>query len=243
MSVELRMLRMRFDSGRLYELGRRRRLPPRTDLGYLLHCQLREMFGPESPAPFAVRDGAGRAVAVLAYSTRAAAELQRHAQQFAQPDVYGTCDWSAFDEKPMPGQWRTGERVGFEVRCCPVVRMSGDGPRWRAGAEVDAFLARCWRTEGTVDREAVYREWLADELGRRGGARMVSARVLGHQRAHLVRRDHRPERKAIGGERPEAVFSGELEVTDPGAFAALLSRGVGRHRGFGFGMLLLRPPG
>jgi CRISPR system Cascade subunit CasE len=26
------------------------------------------------------------------------------------------------------------------------------------------------------------------------------------------------------------------------AFRALLARGVGRHRAFGFGMLLLRPP-
>jgi len=31
-------------------------------------------------------------------------------------------------------------------------------------------------------------------------------------------------------------------VRDPTGFAALLARGVGRHRAFGFGMLLLRPP-
>jgi CRISPR system Cascade subunit CasE len=237
------MLRMRFDAGRLYELGRRRRLPPRTDLGYLLHCELRELFGAESPAPFAVRDAAGRGVTVLGYSSRPAAALQRHAQQYADPDVYAACDWTSLDEKPLPQRWAADERLGFEVRACPVVRMSSDGPRWRAGAEVDAYLARCWRTEGPVEREAVYREWLLEELRRRGGARLISARVMGHQRAHVVRRDHRPERKAVGGERPEAVFSGELEVADPEAFGALLARGVGRHRGFGFGMLLLRPPG
>jgi CRISPR system Cascade subunit CasE len=30
-------------------------------------------------------------------------------------------------------------------------------------------------------------------------------------------------------------------VADPAAFAQLLARGVGRHRAFGLGMLLLRP--
>ncbi|MEE8524028.1 MAG: type I-E CRISPR-associated protein Cas6/Cse3/CasE [Thermoanaerobaculia bacterium] len=44
-------------------------------------------------------------------------------------------------------------------------------------------------------------------------------------------------------ERPDALLTGTLEVTDPDAFATLLARGVGRHRAFGFGMLLLRPPG
>jgi CRISPR system Cascade subunit CasE len=43
-------------------------------------------------------------------------------------------------------------------------------------------------------------------------------------------------------EGPDAVLEGVLEVVDGEAFAALLRRGVGRHRAFGFGMLLLRPP-
>ena len=38
-------------------------------------------------------------------------------------------------------------------------------------------------------------------------------------------------------------MTGTLTVTDPQAFAALLSGGVGRHAAFGFGMLLLSPPG
>ena len=36
---------------------------------------------------------------------------------------------------------------------------------------------------------------------------------------------------------------GVLTITDPDAFAQLLARGVGRHRSYGYGMLLLRPPG
>ena len=40
---------------------------------------------------------------------------------------------------------------------------------------------------------------------------------------------------------PDVVMQGRLRVSDPQAFAQLLARGVGRHRAFGFGMLLLRP--
>ena len=42
-------------------------------------------------------------------------------------------------------------------------------------------------------------------------------------------------------EGPDTVMSGELQTSDPDAFARLLARGIGRHRAFGFGMLLLRP--
>jgi len=48
--------------------------------------------------------------------------------------------------------------------------------------------------------------------------------------------------KQRGVERPDALFTGELTIRDAEAFARLLARGIGRHRAFGFGMLLLRPP-
>jgi CRISPR system Cascade subunit CasE len=37
------------------------------------------------------------------------------------------------------------------------------------------------------------------------------------------------------------LFSGQLQVNDGDAFARLVTSGIGRHRSFGFGMLLLRP--
>ncbi len=42
---------------------------------------------------------------------------------------------------------------------------------------------------------------------------------------------------------PEAEFEGTLEVLDGTAFHAVLARGIGRHRAFGYGMLLVRPAG
>jgi CRISPR system Cascade subunit CasE len=43
-------------------------------------------------------------------------------------------------------------------------------------------------------------------------------------------------------EGPDATMSGTLRIDDPSAFASALSHGIGRHRTFGFGMLLLAPP-
>lgn len=34
-----------------------------------------------------------------------------------------------------------------------------------------------------------------------------------------------------------------IRIKDPASFDALLRRGIGRHRAFGFGMMLLSPPG
>lgn len=244
MPGELRMLRMSFDVPRLFELGKHRRLPLRdVDLGYLLHCELKELFGSDAPAPFAVRGTSGRRATVLAYSRRSKAELVEHARAYADPAVHAACDFGdgAFEEKVMPSSWNRGSRLAFEVRACPIVRMSSDGPRWRKGAEVDAFLARCWREEGRpVDRAAVYREWLEREISRGEGASLRSFEMAAFKRERLLRRDHGQARTAHAAERPEALLGGTLEVLDGEAFSALLARGVGRHRAFGFGMLLLR---
>ncbi len=40
---------------------------------------------------------------------------------------------------------------------------------------------------------------------------------------------------------PDVIFTGQLQVEHSEAFARLLARGIGRHRAFGFGMLLLKP--
>ena len=40
---------------------------------------------------------------------------------------------------------------------------------------------------------------------------------------------------------PEVIAGSTLIITDPTAFRVALARGIGRHRAFGFGMLLLKP--
>ena len=121
--------------------------------------------------------------------------------------------------------------------------MNTDGPRHRKGAEVDVFLARCWAAGDPkieVDREQTYREWLGQRLGGAGGARLIEGRLLGFKRERMVRRTTGPDRRSSNLERPDALIEGVLEVIESNAFSTLLKGGIGRHRAFGYGMLLLR---
>lgn len=253
MSPSLRMLRMRLSIPGLLRLGRSRGLPTTCgDLGYFAHCAMKELFGDDAPSPFRLGETRGRWLSLHAYTLRAKAELVEHAKAYADPVAAEAWDPESMAEKELPSDWAAGRQVGFEVRCCPVVRLSkevrvprGEGKSEfvvAAGTEVDAFLARAWRDSGPLDREFVYREWLATELGRRGGLAPLALRVTAMKRTSLLRRTHQSERKEHSSERPDVSFAGVGEIADSAGFSALLSRGVGRHRAFGFGMVILQPP-
>lgn len=240
----LYMTRLELETRRLFELGKRRRLPSRSlDVGYLVHCALGELFGEQAPAPFAVTGQDRRYTQLLAYGDVPDAGLRELAERFAMPELFALCRWEDVKSKPMPSSWPVGTRVGFEVRACPVVRGARHSPLERKDAEVDAFLAECWRVgkEQDVDREVVYKAWLEQQFIRSEGATLLEARVERFQLTELTRRTQGDERKARLKRKPDVTFRGALEVTAAEPFAALLRRGVGRHRGFGFGMLLLRP--
>jgi len=239
------MIRCELETPRLLALARRRKLPPRQgDMGYVVHCALGELFGRDAPQPFAHIGQRGRHSSVLAYAQKEPEALQAYADAFADPSLHTMVDWSRFDARQMPVFWPVGHRLGFRLRCCPVQRMHAKGDYHRRGAEVDVFVARCWKAGDSataVKREELYCQWLATQIKRYGGARLIDAELGAFQRECLVRRTQGGDRKSAICERPDALMGGTLEVTDSSAFTALLRRGIGRHRAFGFGMLLLRP--
>lgn len=237
------MLSLDVDAKRLIERGRARGLPLRdVDYGYLIHAHLTALFGGASPAPFAVRnlDDRGR-MSVLAYSGRDKTDLRRHADLYADPTDIEACDWSKLAAKVMPTTWEPGKRLGFEVRVCPTVRRRA--PDRGKTIEKDAFLAACDDAgkDVPVDREATYLAWLRAQAGR-SGARIDSAQLTAFSRERVLRRRQDEGRTASVPEFPSAVLAGELTIVEPEPFGTWLRRGVGRHRAFGFGMLLLRPP-
>ncbi|OPL19201.1 MAG: CRISPR-associated protein Cse3 [Candidatus Aegiribacteria sp. MLS_C] len=245
MTDRLHMVSAELAMDSMLALARRRRLPLReTDTGYFVHIQLKELFGENAPEPFAVRENHGRMLRVLGYSSLDSTALKEQAEKYADPSVYASCDWRSLASKPMPADWIEGQQFGFELRACPVVRMALDSEKHRKGAEVDVFLRRCWEVADPgkrVERGEVYREWLASHLDRNGGAKLVDFRMTGFIRQKLLRRRHVSDRRSCSIERPDATFRGVLEVDDPESFAELMKRGIGRHRAFGFGMLLLKP--
>lgn len=206
------------------------------DLGYALHTLLTSAFGDAAPKPFR---HFGDVRGLLAY-TQHDAESLKLAAETAAPDVHATLGLDRFATRSFPTEWAYGRRLGFEVRVRPMLRT-------REGRERDVFQAAaetCSPGEFHESREAVYGQWLARELSRNDAAQVENARLDAFQLTASVRKGSaaegkRPVRRVTG---PDALFSGELTVRDPIGFAALLARGVGRHRAFGFGMLLLRPP-
>lgn len=243
MAEPLRMARVPLDGAALVEVARRRGLPSRDlDLGYAAHCALTELFGDLAPRPFALQPTVRRWQPVLGYTSADAAGLRARAELGADPWMFErVVDWAELATKPMPATWSGGQRLGFRVETVPVARAAKGYGQREAGAEVDVFLLRC-REAGDgarVDREAVYREWLSGQLARHGGARVTELRVEAYKRERFTRRTQGEGRKSHVCEWPKVTFRGALEVTDPAGFDALLRRGVGRHRAFGLGMLLL----
>ncbi|HEY8492049.1 MAG TPA: type I-E CRISPR-associated protein Cas6/Cse3/CasE [Dehalococcoidia bacterium] len=246
MSEQLHLVRLVFqDPLRLYRFARAQGLPAHPfDADYAVHCALGRLFGEEAPQPF-VQRRRGRATEVLAYATADGRSLEAAARSYAPPEAWCLVDWEQFASKPMPARWPAGTRLGFETRVVPVVRGPRGhgvrGPVRTARPEVDAYLAAIWQTEEPPAREDVYRRWLERELARDGAAGLVAARVEGFRLRRLLRRDGQRAARTIT--RPEVWFRGTLVVRDGEAFAALLARGLGRHRAFGFGMVLLLPEG
>ena len=212
------------------------------DEGYAMHCFLAGVFGELAPQPFRViiprRKGNRRGV-LYGYGRADAEALRGVAAQFADPLQARVMPGSSLDGKPMPTMWKAGTRLGFEVLTRPTVRRAR-GNR-NPGGEVDAFQREAERyPPGAMprSREAVYRDWLSEQFERHGGAELESASLASFQRTRSIRA---LRRKPFEG--PTALLRGTLTVTDSDGFTRLLGRGVGRHRSYGYGMLLLRPAG
>ncbi len=243
MSTEaLYLLHTRPDPQRLAAWAARHRLlDSQGDLGYALHALLHAAFGDHAPQPFRYVDVEQ---GLLAYTRLSATDLAQCAA-LADADVAAalglgqTLHHAGMSTRPFPTQWAAGHVLGFEVRVRPIVREG------KTGRERDAFLAAVDKASGSaLDRSEVYVQWLRDLLLRQGGAELVDANVTRYQLLDVTRKTQRVSaestRRSQTVSGPDAVLAGQLRVTDPQAFAQLLAGGIGRHRAFGFGLLLLR---
>jgi len=251
MSDQLYMMQTWVDGKQLTEVGKMLGLPLRqADNNYLAHCLLGEVFGDDAPKPFWLNEDPDREtkrkMRVLGYTEATAEDIQEYAKAVANPSLYDGVDWEKTATKPMPGSFPDGMRLGFELRACPVIRKSSDGPNWEEGQEVDAFLDRVWEVDDetvNIEREEVYRDWLVRQFDIRGGATPVEESI-GLKRFSLeqmIRRAHGGNRTTKTIRRPDATLTGELEVTDGDTFRDLVESGIGRHKSFGFGMLKVKP--
>ena len=257
MSEPLFLLHCQPDPRRLIGWAAQRRLLGANsgdpDLGYALHALLHAVFAPAAPQPFTYDDQG-----LLAY-TPLSPERMAQTVALADPLAADALGLSASAHSPgyrlrgFPTQWQAGQVLGFTVRVRPIEREG------KTGSERDAFLGAALAAPGQpLSREVVYAAWLAAQLGPRahdggnehqpwqGGADLIEARLTRFALTPVLRRSQAGagaacERHAHRVTGPDATLSGHLRVRDSAAFAALLARGVGRHRAFGFGMLRLLP--
>ena len=223
------------------------------DQDHAMHCLLTECLGPPATNEHPERDGlaprifrlmvsrGGSTGCLYGYGPADAGALRETVQTYGDPAQCRILNLDSLATKAMPTEWTAGKRLGFEVRIRPVVRKANTTGRYRD--EQDAFqqvAEKCGRGEMNLSREAIYAQWLADRLSRDGAAELdlEATNLFSFQRLRSFRKRHS---RYVEG--PDAVLRGVLTIGDPAAFASLLARGVGRHRSYGYGMLLLRPPG
>jgi len=211
------------------------------DEGLALHHLLGEVFGPGRLKPFRLMVVPRTARGTLyAYADRSADELRDFACSVIGPAEAAVLPLDQLRSVPRPAEsWRTGMRLGFDLKTRPMVRLASDletdRQRFSKGAELDAFLAETLRNNQARTREEVYLDWLVRRLA------PVAELERNRTRMHSFGRSRR-KRGGQSVEGPDVVFHGTLTIRDPHGFTAMLARGTGRHRAYGYGMLLLRPP-
>ena len=219
------------------------------DEGRALHHLLHEALGPDMFSTFRLlvppRRNNGN---LYAYSPFDADALQAAVAAHALPEQLKVLPSDQIESKPMPGKWLRGQRLGFDVRVRPVRRLRADleTPSGRFGrkSEVDAFLVDALRRHPSLangmaaedqTRQSIYLDWLAERLAPIAELDFSSSRLARFRRVRVARGGETPEG-------PDATIHGTLVVADAAKFNDLVAHGVGRHRAYGYGMLLLRPP-
>lgn len=244
--MSLHLIELPMDLRHLNVWAEDRKLPGRDlDEGLVLHHLLGEVFGPGVLQPFRLMVAPrARQGTLFAYADQDADALRQNAGLCQTPSDARALRLDRLRSIPRPDTaWQPGQRIGFDLRLRPVVRLASPLPgrardgqpvAFRKGAEVDAFLARALRDE-KVTREAVYLDWLAARLSPGAALERETSRLAGFRREIVIRNGCRIEG-------PDATVHGTLTITDAAGFARLLAGGIGRHRSYGYGMLLLRPP-
>lgn len=219
------------------------------DKGRVLHHLLTETFGKETFKCFRLlvvnRAKTGN---LYAYSPLGVKDLQANSAIYGMPEHLSVIGVDSIEGKSMPENWRKDQRLGFDLRIRPVRRIMKElnlgKDKVKRGAELDAFLIEAKRPfshsssskyERGLTRQAVYLDWLIERASDVVEIDRNNTKLNSFIRSKILR-----GKKTIEG--PDVIFHGNLKIKDPLEFTQLLEKGIGRHRAFGYGMILLRPP-
>ena len=223
------------------------------DLGFGLHIYLSSIFGPKAIQPFRLfANERRRNGSLYGYTEFDSDVLRERWEEFAPPDCLEVVSIKSLRSKIMPTQFEIGRTVGFDIRIRPVRRIRQElvdhthGLSYAPYSELDAYIQHRLRREQSgkakleetdtrdTTRDEVYRVWLDERLGE--AAKLRDFRLTEFQRTRV----NRGRGRLVEG--PDVTAVGTLEVQDETAFEKVISNGVGRHKSYGYGMMLLRPP-
>ncbi len=195
------------------------------DESLLLKTILTEALGGRWIRPWrlqGVRDGTAT---ILGYSLQDADTL-RERLAFALPALQQAV--AVVATAPLPSL-REGQGLRFRIRLVPTIRQTGKG-------EIDALLYAVRKDPaGQHDRARVYVDYLTARLV---GAGVHQISLDGTRLASMVRRQGPNWTERVF---PIAEMSGTLTIKAPSQFTTLLTQGLGRQRGYGFGFVRLEP--
>ena len=233
----------------LYQWAAERSISDRRglDTGNALHILLAGMFGKGLIQPFRLMTAGRNPLSTLyGYSREPAEVLRERAHESATPDGLHVLETETIRTKEMPETWAAGKRIGYDTRIRPVRRWKaakGDNENEKQRSmEIDAYdMARADArgANGNGDRstgptpEGTYKAWLEERFNK--SATLESCRMA----LYIEEGGRRGRQRVPRG--PTAVLQGTLVIQDGNEFARRLQEGVGRHRAYGFGMLLVRP--
>ncbi|MCI4660326.1 MAG: type I-E CRISPR-associated protein Cas6/Cse3/CasE [Neomegalonema sp.] len=206
------------------------------DEGRALHHLLDECFGPGALRPFRLQVSRGGAT-LTACTDLAPTELSARFGRYALPEILAVLDPGSMAVRSVVNDWQVGEMTGIELVTRPERRLTNGGTA-DACPDPEADLAV---------REAHYAQWLDERLG--GAARLEYCQLRRYRRMPVLRSGSRrmspmktgSARSAAVSFGPEARLYGEVRIEDSAAFFDLLRHGLGRHRGYGYGLVLPRP--
>jgi CRISPR system Cascade subunit CasE len=141
--------------------------------------------------------------------------------------------------KPYHPQLKAGDRVGFDLRANPVVsrKRSGHGSSAHHDLLMDAKFAARAGSGGEIDGPKPALTWLASRAKQWGLQPHLETVITG---AHTRNRMQPGAREIIF---TTLDYTGSALVVDPDLLNAALLHGVGKKRGFGCGLLLVRRAG
>lgn len=210
-----------------------------AELGYGVHAWLGAAFGELAPKPWRLLMDKHRPPRILGYAPHDASALRQRIIEFAEPSVFQVCPKPQLmiASRIMP-TWRKGHGLRFQTLVCPVGRKA------RSGIEKDLFLIHADSQNNDIKlcRETIYCDWAKQRFNRHrvtvDSIQLVGFRLVKQKRQIQSSNGKRVLCQIVC---PQALLEGEIAIEDPNELTRLLKHGMGRHRAFGYGMILLRP--